>query len=78
MHKVISEDNTIETLRHVLLNVWVNDLDTKDPDTTLKEYKNTVEEIRKQFPNHRNDISWGGGSKFLSEITPRIVLLRDR
>ena len=61
-HLFISEDNTIETLRHVVLNVGVNDLDTKDPDTILKEYKNIVEEIRKKFPN----------IKFIiSEITPR-------
>ena len=62
VYKFIFEDNKIETLRHVLLNVGVNDLDTKDPDTTFQELLSIVEEIRRKYPN----------IKFIiSEINPR-------
>ena len=62
VHKFLVEENDIKSLKYILLNVGVNDLDTTDFAIVFQELENIIETIRCKYPNIKI---------IISEITPR-------
>ena len=58
----IEKDTSIKSLKHILINVGVNDIDSKSGEEVFDEIRETIEVIRKKH----KDIKI-----ILSEITPR-------
>ena len=60
--KAFIQNCHIRTLQHILINVGVNDLDTKNAETVFEDIKHIVNTLEVDFPNIKI---------ILCEITPR-------